>query len=685
MCNHSKEEVIINFRIKNRGIFDIVEPVLENGEVFDSSLLRETINQQIVAGKRNFAIDLSLLDYIYSDTINVLMGLNKRILDVSVRLSLLAPQPEALQVLKRAGINNILRIFDTEADLLKTSEDIILQTTSFKVSDLQALANEKPQSEFDQLRSEIGSVFGGHDGPTMDQGMNVPKGVQQPPRPATPQPPAEVSPSVNEEFDQAFQQFEGFGDDDQSGFAQSQQPMQPSYTPPVQAPRNNAPSFRQPPPPSAPMQPPQFQGRQYVPPSPAPQTTRFDAVPKAPARPGYIPPEPPKAAPDTMSRTETQRFQTVPGSTSRPGLKMDQMPMGTGPIQDETLEDFPSAKKSKPKFVDDSDSLDSDDEFDSIGKKKSPVGIIVAIVVVILLGCIGAFFALNQMNSKPVKTVATKSVTPSVPPVPQVPVQTSTPQVTDSSSITAAVPAVTTQAPHTQEKAPEPVAVSKPKPTPKPVSKPKSKPRAVASSSYSEPVTPREPAAPKAVPSKVAITSMPSGASLEINGEIVGTTPYTWTKPVFGMVSVTARKSGYQENSITFEYTGGSSSQSITLEKEYTPPPAPVTSTPKSYTPVETTPPPTPAYEEPEPALPPPPPVSQPVATSSGDASIFIASIPPVADVYLDGRLIGKTNVSELKLPSGTHVLKFVKGPKEVTKEITVQSGKNPSQMVRLP
>jgi hypothetical protein len=152
------------------------------------------------------------------------------------------------------------------------------------------------------------------------------------------------------------------------------------------------------------------------------------------------------------------------------------------------------------------------------------------------------------------------------------------------------------------------------------------------------------------------------------------------------MVNVTARKSGYQENSVTFEYTGGTSNQSISLEKEYTPPPPPpVTSTPKTYTPVETPPPPPPAYEEPEPALPPPPPVTQPVATSSGDASIFIASIPPVADVYLDGKLIGKTNVSELKLPSGTHVLKFVKGAKEVTKEVTVQSGKNPSQMVRLP
>jgi hypothetical protein len=97
---------------------------------------------------------------------------------------------------------------------------------------------------------------------------------------------------------------------------------------------------------------------------------------------------------------------------------------------------------------------------------------------------------------------------------------------------------------------------------------------------------------------------------------------------------------------------------------------------------------------------PPPPPAPEPVAKpepvarpettpvsssfSGGEATIFIASIPPVADVFLDGKLVGKTNVSEIKLPAGTHNLKFVKGVKEVTKAITVQPGKNPSQMVRL-
>jgi hypothetical protein len=616
------------------------------------------------------------------------MGLNKRILDVSGRLSLLAPQPEALQVLKRAGINNILRIFDTEADLIKTSEDIILQTTSYKVSDLQALANEKPQSEFDQLRSEIGSVFG-QDSHNMDQGVPPqPKMAPQQVRPPVQQPPVQkpvdISQSVTEEFEQAFQQFEDVGSDDQSGYSSYPQGQQ-QFTQPGQPPRSNTPSFRQPGP-AAPIQPPQFQGRQYVPPSPAPQTSRFDAIPKAPPRQGYIPPEPPKATPDySTSRTETQRFQTVSNtSASRPGSKMDQVPPPSAPEPEASFDEFPPSKKPGKVKFDEPDSFDSDDEFDNEFKKKSPVGLIVTIVLVLLVGGVVAYFGLNQLNSKPEKVAVAK---PSVPAaVPQVPVETPKPVVTDSS--TTATPVA--EPPKPEVKEPETVAASEPaepKSTPRSYPKPKPRPRPTpaAAPSYS---TPRETPAPRTstANNKVVITSIPSGASLEINGDIVGTTPYTWTKPVFGLVNVTARKSGYQENSISFEYTGGSSSESITLDKEYSPPPPPppvVTSTPRSYEPEETSPPPSSVIDEPEPVLPPPP-VSQPVV-SSGDASIFIASIPPVADVYLNGKLIGKTNVSELKMPSGTHVLKFVKGPKEVTKEITVQTGKNPSQMVRLP
>jgi hypothetical protein len=49
----------------------------------------------------------------------------------------------------------------------------------------------------------------------------------------------------------------------------------------------------------------------------------------------------------------------------------------------------------------------------------------------------------------------------------------------------------------------------------------------------------------------------------------------------------------------------------------------------------------------------------------------------------MDGQLIGKTNLSELKVRSGAHSMKFVKNGVEVVKDMTFQPGKNPSQVVQ--
>jgi len=144
-------------------LFEIITPEIEKGEVFDSTSLKTLINTLIAEGKRNFAVDLAPLDYLYSDAINVILALNRRILDVSGRLSLLGPTPEVRQILDRAGIQNILKVYESEADLLKSSEDIILQTTGFSLSELQAHQHPKvsqpPKSEFDELRSEISDVM----------------------------------------------------------------------------------------------------------------------------------------------------------------------------------------------------------------------------------------------------------------------------------------------------------------------------------------------------------------------------------------------------------------------------------------------------------------------------------------------------------------------------------------------
>jgi anti-anti-sigma factor len=152
----SSREVNINFQTRTIGVFEIVEPVLEQDEVFDSNLLKQTIDSMISEGKRNISVDLAGLEYLYSDTINALVVMNKRMLDVFGRLSLLAPQPPVMDILKKSGIQNILKVFADEAEIVRLSQELAAPVGRIP----SAAAHQAPISEFDALRAEIGSAFG---------------------------------------------------------------------------------------------------------------------------------------------------------------------------------------------------------------------------------------------------------------------------------------------------------------------------------------------------------------------------------------------------------------------------------------------------------------------------------------------------------------------------------------------
>ena len=53
-----------------------------------------------------------------------LIVMNKRMLDVFGRLSLLAPQPPVMEILKKGGIPNILKIFANENEIIRLSEEM---------------------------------------------------------------------------------------------------------------------------------------------------------------------------------------------------------------------------------------------------------------------------------------------------------------------------------------------------------------------------------------------------------------------------------------------------------------------------------------------------------------------------------------------------------------------------------
>lgn len=616
---------------------------------------------------------MSPLDYIYSDTINVLMALNKRVLDVTGRLSLMAPQPEVMQILKRAGIHNILRVFETETELIKSSEDMILQTSSLNMSDVEAAKQKSPQSEFDQLRDEIGSAF--HSG---DDSQQSDQFVQQ-------QGPSQTKTGSDQDFDQMFQQFET----DQSGFGRS--------------------GFGAPPPVQSPQQP-KFQPRQFSQ-HPTPPMPLRPAAPAHPQQPMNIP----KFEPDYSSvRPETQRFTVPPAATPVPEDHSFQPPE-TGKkafsLEDEGNFDIPKVKPpKKSRLHDDFDSLDDEPFDEDEFKKKSPLPALIIVLLIVALAGVGGVIAYISLNKEKPAPVAS-TVKPTIPPpTPQVPVETPPADTVGTKDKVDA---------ETEISKAEPV-----KPTPPPVRRAVPKKPTAPRVHRSSPPPARRVSTPKKTvtpptPNEVVISSSPSGATVSINGKRMGTTPYTWNKPFFGKTTIKLAKSGYEDATKTIEFTGGSIKESFTLDRERKPepPPPPVRTPVRSTAPsvAKKAPPPPPSGDDDdpfaniesdddfsfddEPASSAParksPSVSSPSASTprattpstggGGTALIFIASIPPVADVYIGDKLIGKTNVSELKIPSGVQTLKFVKGGKEITKQLNLKPGKNPSQMVRIP
>jgi transcriptional antiterminator Rof (Rho-off) len=77
------------------------------------------------------------------------------------------------------------------------------------------------------------------------------------------------------------------------------------------------------------------------------------------------------------------------------------------------------------------------------------------------------------------------------------------------------------------------------------------------------------------------------------------------------------------------------------------------------------------------------PDVSATTSASTG-ATIFIATLPPKADIYVGEKFVGVSNSGELPFPIGTHQVKFVKDGIEKTEKMTISPGKNQTRFVNL-
>lgn len=212
---------------------------------------------------------------------------------------------------------------------------------------------------------------------------------------------------------------------------------------------------------------------------------------------------------------------------------------------------------------------------------------------------------------------------------------------------------------------------------------------------------------------KLTITSQPSGALFSANGKEIGRTPFTWKNPpMYGTIEITAKLDGYADSKRSIEFLGGTVTSNLDFYRTIqdknlkTTNELPLTSKPEqlisdaeyfSADIKQTIPTAVPEQKiinkqtpsivlkkqvKTKQTINPKP---KNITTLKGPTgTIYISSIPPGAEVFMDGSRIGLTNKNDLVITPGIHTMLFKKGNKQITKKMTFTTNSNPAVLVKI-
>ena len=121
----------MRFETRTLGVFEVLGVHLDADQTFDAGRLRQETLRLVEKGSRRIVVDLGQIDYLYSDSINAFVALNRRMLESSGRLGILVPHSKVHEILVRAGLENIMRLYRTEAELLGDSRELMRQSSAW--------------------------------------------------------------------------------------------------------------------------------------------------------------------------------------------------------------------------------------------------------------------------------------------------------------------------------------------------------------------------------------------------------------------------------------------------------------------------------------------------------------------------------------------------------------------------
>jgi len=121
----------MRFENRTSGVFEVLGVHLDADQSFDAGRLRQETLRLVEKGSRRIVVDLGTIEYLYSDSINAFVALNRRLLESSGRLGILVPHPKVHEILVRAGLENIMRLYRTEAELLGDSRELMRQSSAW--------------------------------------------------------------------------------------------------------------------------------------------------------------------------------------------------------------------------------------------------------------------------------------------------------------------------------------------------------------------------------------------------------------------------------------------------------------------------------------------------------------------------------------------------------------------------